>query len=76
MKIDKFRLGGMMEIRLNGEKKISKAETLMDLVLEQGFDPSFLIAEVNFTIIPQEAWKALSIRETDTIELLSFVGGG
>jgi sulfur carrier protein len=71
-----YRSGGMMEIHLNGEKKISNAKTLLDLVLEQGLDPSSLIAEVNFEIIPQENWKALLIREEDTIELLSFVGGG
>ncbi len=65
-----------MEIHLNGGKKVSNAETLMDLVLEQGLDPSSLIAEVNFEIIPQEKWRALPIREEDTIELLSFVGGG
>ncbi|OGR34837.1 MAG: thiamine biosynthesis protein ThiS [Desulfobacula sp. RIFOXYB2_FULL_45_6] len=65
-----------MKIHLNGEKKVSRAGTLMDLILEQGLDPSSLIAEVNFKIIPQEAWKSIPIREEDTIELLSFVGGG
>ena len=65
-----------MEIHLNGKKIESKAGTIMDLILEQGLDPSSLIAEVNFKIIPQEAWKSIPIREEDTIELLSFVGGG
>ena len=65
-----------MEIHLNGKKTVSNAETLMDLVLEQGFDPSSLIVEVNFAIIPQRDWEAFRIREMDTIELLSFVGGG
>ena len=65
-----------MEIHLNGKKTVSNSETLIDLVLEQGLDPSSLIVEVNFAIIPQKAWKALLIREGDTIELLSFVGGG
>lgn len=65
-----------MDIHLNGEKKISNARTLMDLIKEQGLEPSSLIAEVNFTIIPQKAWEKLPVRSGDTIELLSFVGGG
>ena len=74
--MNRFGFGGAMKIHLNGEKKVSRAGTLMDLILEQGLDPSSLIAEVNFKIIPQEAWKSIPIREEDTIELLSFVGGG
>ncbi|SDU56840.1 sulfur carrier protein ThiS [Desulfobacula phenolica] len=65
-----------MEINLNGKKLTSNSLTLMDLVLEQGFKPESLIAEVNFEVIRQETWKHVSLSDGDTIELLSFVGGG
>ena len=65
-----------MKINLNGKKKESQSRTLMDLVLEQDFDPDSLIAEVNFEVIRQETWQDVSIKEGDNIELLSFVGGG
>jgi sulfur carrier protein len=65
-----------MKINLNGEKLESQSGTLMALVLEQGFDPGSLIAEVNFEVIMQENWKDVFIKEGDNIELLSFVGGG
>ena len=65
-----------MKINLNGKKKESQSRTLMDLVLEQDFDPDSLIAEVNFEVIRQETWQDTSIKEGDHIELLSFVGGG
>lgn len=65
-----------MEINLNGNLVVSKAKTLMDLVLEQSLDPSSLIAEVNFKVVPQENWKTFPVRKGDTIELLSLVGGG
>lgn len=65
-----------MEISLNGKKTASNVTTLMDLVLEQGIDPEALIAEVNFEVIPQENWNLFALRPGDTIELLSFVGGG
>ena len=65
-----------MNISLNGKQMVSKSQTLMDLVLELGFDPESLIAEVNFEVVRQKAWKTITIREGDNIELLSFVGGG
>jgi len=65
-----------MKLHLNGEKIESTAETLMALILEQGFDPVSLIAEVNFKLIPQASWENFSVGPGDTIELLNFVGGG
>ena len=65
-----------MKINLNGQKVESKSKTLMDLVLEQDFDLTSLIVEINFEVIKQEAWQDISIKEGDNVELLSFVGGG
>ena len=65
-----------MKINLNGKQVESKTQTLMDLVLEQDFDPDSLVAEVNFEVIRQKTWQDVSIKEGDNIELLSFVGGG
>ncbi len=65
-----------MKINLNGKNVESESQTLMDIVMEQGFDPAALIAEVNFEVIRQETWQSVSIKDGDKIELLSFVGGG
>ncbi|MCF6247798.1 MAG: sulfur carrier protein ThiS [Desulfobacula sp.] len=65
-----------MNIKLNGNNIESNSLFLMDLVLEKGFDPASLVAEVNQEVIRQEAWKSLSLKDGDSIELLSFVGGG
>lgn len=48
----------------------------MDLVIEQQLDTMSLVAELNFKIIKQAEWNDTLIKEGDTIELLSFVGGG
>ena len=65
-----------MKIKLNGVDIEFNKNTLMDLVLEKGFDPSSLIAEVNWKVIKIEKWDKLEIKDGDSIELLSFVGGG
>jgi thiamine biosynthesis protein ThiS len=46
------------------------------MIIEQGFEPDAVIAEVNFELIKRERWQQHLLREGDTVELLSFVGGG
>ncbi len=65
-----------MEINLNGEKIQSQSRTIMDLVLDKGLSPEFLIAELNFKVIKQENWDNTALKKGDNIELLSFVQGG
>ncbi len=65
-----------MQINLNGENVESKCPTLMEFIVEQGFNLNALIAEVNFEVVKQESWKDINLKEGDNIELLSFVGGG
>lgn len=65
-----------MKIQLNGKPTETDCLTLMDLVEYLGLDTDTLIAEHNFTLVSQETWSDILIRPDDTIELLSFVGGG
>ncbi len=65
-----------MKIKLNGKNIESNSHNLMDLVMEKGFDPASLVAEVNLQVIRQDAWEKLALKDGDSIELLSFVGGG
>jgi len=65
-----------MKINLNGKIVEVKSMTLMDLVREQGLDPGTLIIEHNLKVVKQHAWQNTSIQNQDTIELLTFVGGG
>lgn len=65
-----------MEIKVNGNGVSLSSSTLMDLVVNRGLDPKAVIVEHNFTIIEQKAWAMTRLNHGDTIELLSFVGGG
>ncbi|XOF32298.1 MAG: sulfur carrier protein ThiS [Candidatus Electrothrix sp. YB6] len=65
-----------MHITLNGEKTATAGRTLHEMVLEKGFNPDAVIAEVNFQLIKKEDWQQMPLHEGDTVELLSFVGGG
>ena len=65
-----------MQLTLNGEKAATAGRTLHEVILEKGFDPETIIAEVNFQLIKKEDWRQMPLHEGDTVELLSFVGGG
>lgn len=65
-----------MEIQLNGTAFTTSAVTLMELVNDRGLDPATVIVEYNHGVIKQETWETTALRRGDTIELLSFVGGG
>lgn len=65
-----------MQITLNGEQTESAGLTLCEMIVEKGFAPDTVIAEVNLQLIKKEDWRQTALNEGDTVELLSFVGGG
>ncbi len=66
-----------MKIKINGtEKEFSKPIPLQELVSQFCKNSQHVIAEVNGEIISVTQWKDKSIADGDSIELVSFVGGG
>ena len=65
-----------MNIILNGEQTAITSSTLLAMVVEKGFNPDTLIAEVNLELIKKNDWDQTPLAEGDKVELLSFVGGG
>ncbi len=65
-----------MKIRVNGESLEIDAPDIHALVTDRNLDPSSLVVEHNHTLVRQTAWTQTLLQEGDTIELLSFVGGG
>lgn len=65
-----------MNIRINGQQETCPPTTIADLVADKRLAPEALVVELNGTIVRQEQWPAIRLKEGDTLELLSFVGGG
>ena len=66
-----------MNITLNGQRKeILPAQNLREVIGRFAQGPAVLIAEVNGTIIKKDQWDEIPVNDGDTIELVSFVGGG
>lgn len=65
-----------MQVRINGQVEKTGAKNLDSLVKELGLKSDNLVIEYNKQIIKQENWPTTELEQEDSIELLSFVGGG
>jgi thiamine biosynthesis protein ThiS len=66
-----------MLITLNGQDKpVADGTTLIELACQTGHPPERLVAELNKAIIAREQWPRIALKEGDSVELLTFVGGG
>ena len=69
-----------MKIRVNGnEKKIELSEEnflLSTALKSMGYKPNTVIVELNNIIINSLKWDQVRLKEGDSLEIVSIVGGG
>ena len=66
-----------MKLKINGKDvSISSKKTLGELLLERGLHPDRIVIEHNLKIVPKEGWDNTVLCDNDTVEIVSFVGGG
>jgi len=66
-----------MKVFLNGEVREVPSGLDLQQLLEHFSLPSQRVAvELNKTVIRRADWPATKVKETDTIEVIHFVGGG
>ncbi len=69
-----------MKLNVNGETKILntglKLKNLDEVVSELGHQANLVVVEFNGTIIPPEEWKHQPVKDWDTLEIVTIVGGG
>ena len=66
-----------MILTLNGKQEsIEKPLSLDALIAAKQLCPEKIVVEHNFAIIAKEDWPKITLKDQDTIEIVSFVGGG
>ncbi|MEB6227142.1 sulfur carrier protein ThiS [Mammaliicoccus sciuri] len=66
-----------MKCIINGDEfNFEDALTLSDLLDSLELDKARIIVEWNDTLINSEQFNDITVRESDRLELLEFVGGG
>ena len=67
----------LLKIVVNGEQKeIERGTTLGQLVLQLDLKSDRVAIELNRRIRRKGDWDSTELAEADTIEIVSFVGGG
>ncbi|MBD3347422.1 MAG: sulfur carrier protein ThiS [Chitinivibrionales bacterium] len=67
----------MAQVTLNGKKENLNCPLLVsEFLLSKKIDPDRVVVEINRAIIQKEEYHTRKISPGDTIELISFVGGG
>lgn len=66
-----------MKVILNGEpKECPEGITIENLLDLYKIDTNRVAVELNLRIIPRKELSALVLRDTDLLEVVTFVGGG
>lgn len=66
-----------MKVKINGKDvSIDATKTLEELILGKGLHPEKIVIEHNLRIVPKEEWNKTALSDDDTVEIVSFVGGG
>jgi len=69
-----------MKIRVNGEEKkieLDQENTLLSTALHHmGYKPNTIVVELNNLIINSMKWEKVKLKDGDSLEIVSIVGGG
>ena len=64
-------------VKLNGEEiQIIEGKNLMEFLQESKYDTKKIALELNGEIIPKATYGNVFLKNGDSIEVVSFVGGG
>jgi thiamine biosynthesis protein ThiS len=66
-----------MQITLNGEsRELASGTTIAQLLAEMNIKSNAIAVEVNREIVSRERHEATPLNDGDTLEIVTFVGGG
>jgi thiamine biosynthesis protein ThiS len=66
-----------MIIKINGKvEEVGASRTIAALLKDKGLSCGRVVVEHNSRIIPRDELGAVSLNENDSLEIVSFVGGG
>lgn len=64
-------------IKVNGERiEGYEGKSLMELILNEGYELNRIAVELNGEIARKKDYKNIILKENDTLEVVTFVGGG
>ena len=66
-----------MQIKINGAvAELPDNSSVKDLLLARKLPEGILVLELNGEIIKREKWESLKLNPSDSLEIISVIGGG
>ncbi len=69
-----------MKLIINGETKLLDPKpnppNLYEVIKQLGHHPRLIVVEFNGLIITREKWEQQNVKDGDTLEIVTIVGGG
>lgn len=63
-------------VKINSETVDIDGKTLASVVAAYGYDPARIAVELNGEIVPKSGYESTVLKDGDSLEVVSFVGGG
>lgn len=63
-------------VKINGEEKTAVGKTVAEYLSESGYDIKRVAVELNGDILPKTHYESTVFKDGDSVEIVSFVGGG
>ena len=63
-------------VKVNGVEFDVAGKTLSEDLSGTDYDRNRIAVEVNFDIVPKSAYASTVLKDGDSVEVVSFVGGG
>ena len=63
-------------VKVNGELKDIAGKTIAEYLATTNYDPKRIAVERNGNIVPKAQYSETVLQDGDSIEVVSFVGGG
>ncbi len=69
-----------MKLTINGKIKTieltQSSATLENLIEQLGYHPRLIVVEFNGTILTRQHWAKQTVKDGDSLEIVTIVGGG
>ena len=63
-------------VKINGEKRNMAGKTVAEYLATTSYDPKRIAVERNGAIVPKAQYGQTVLKDGDSVEIVSFVGGG
>ncbi len=63
-------------VKINGQAYDFDGKALAEVITDLGYDPKRIAVEQNGEIVPKARYGETLLKEGDSLEVVSFVGGG